>query len=302
MKARIAESQSDLFEVGVLSQTADVQSMALDQLATDPSGPPVVIVGGILAAERLGELRRLFSTLARARTTVIVVPPYADLDIGRYFETPVQLRVQRRAAESAAQVVDESVENAVGAEVKVRSDHVLETALGAGVVAVDGQGKPVLIRYQAFNTAGPVFFSTLQLLTYTALTDEGQRQSLLAELLSWTPAVSGESSQLPRRSSRPPKPATVNDGVLVPVALLLAAAAPQTEEQLRARADSLLGADLTADDVRGAVEELGRRGLIAPETRELADRGAVERFLEERGMHPYLRELATLLAAEEAST
>ena len=49
MKARVAETQSDLFEVGVLSQTADVQSMALDQLAADGDR-----LGGVLRELAVG--------------------------------------------------------------------------------------------------------------------------------------------------------------------------------------------------------------------------------------------------------
>lgn len=302
MKARIFEVQTDLFEVGVLSHTAEVQPVSVDGLLATPAGPPLVIVGGLLIAERLSDMRRLTSVLARARTAVIVVPPFADLDLGRYFETPVQLRVQRRAAESLACITDGAAEVVLGTGLKVRSDHVFDTALRGGVLAVDAQGKPVLIRYQGTNTAGPVFFSGLQLLTYTALTDEGQRQGLLAHLLSWTPTVPAEAMASSQRPSSPPKVDIVGDRVLVPVALLLAAGGLQTEDQFRTRALALLGADLTADDVRHALDELGRQGLVAAEGTGRSDRGALVRFLEQRGMHPYLRELTALLASEETTT
>lgn len=301
MKARVFEDQVDLFEVGVLSQTAEVLSVSIDHLTVNPAGDPVVIVGGILGAKRLGDIRRLSSVLARARTAVLVVPPFTDLNLGRYFETPVQLCVQRRAAESVARVVDGATEEAVDNELKVRSDHFFNTALGAGVLAVDAQSKPVLIRYQSTNTAGPVFFSALQLLTYTALTDEGQRQGLLAHLLSWMPRVAPGATESSPRPSSPPKADTVGDDALVPVALLLAADGPQSEDQLRWRAQALLGADLSADDVRHALEELGRQGLVAVQGTGPPNRGALARFLEQRGMHPYLRELEALLASEETT-
>ena len=299
MKARVLETQSDLFEVGVLSQTAEVLAVAADRLRADPAGLPVVIVGGHLAPERLSDIRGLSSVLGRAGTTVVVVPPFTDLDLGRYFETPVQLRVQRRSPEATARVVDSAAAGVLGAEVKVRSDHYFDTALGAGVVAVDAQGKPVLIRYQASNTSGPVFFSALQLLTYTALTDEGQRQGLLGHLLSWAPAPASEARASEPQSSPAPKSDSVTDDILVPVALLLAAGGSQAEDQLRARAGALLGTDLTAEDVRGALEELGRRGLVGSDG---AEQTALEGFLEQRGMHPYLRELADLLASERSET
>lgn len=299
MKARVVEAQSDLFEVGVLSQAAEVQVVAADRLRADPAGLPVVIVGGLLTPDRLSDMRRLSTALARAGTTVVVVPPFTDLDLGRYFETPVQLRAQRRGSEATARVVDTAAAAALGDEVKVRSDHFLDTALGAGVVAVDAQGKPVLIRYQASNASGPVYFSALQLLTYTALTDEGQRQGLLGHLLSWAPTRASEPRASAPQSSPESKAGSVTDGILVPVALLLAAGGSQAEDQLRARAQALLGTDLTVDDVRVALEELGRRGFLGLDG---ADKTALEGFLERRGMHPYLRELADLLASERSDT
>ncbi|MFJ8253769.1 hypothetical protein [Streptomyces sp. NPDC094466] len=302
MKARIVEAQADLFEVGVLSQTAEVESVPMDRLLADPSGPPLVVVGGLLNAEGLVDMRKLSSALAGAGVAVIVVPPFTDLDLGRYFETPVQLGARRRAADSVARITDGVLEEGLSEGVKVRSDHFFDTALGAGVLALDAQNKPVLLRYQATNTAGPVFFSALQLLTYTALTDEAHRQSLLGHLLSWTPAVTAEAREIARQRSNPPKAETVSEGVLVPVALLLAAGGPQTAELLRSRAGALLGVDLSAKDVGRALEELTRQGLAASGASAPSDREALVRFLEQRGMHPYLRELGALLASEETTT
>lgn len=301
MKARILEAQADLFEVGVLSQTAEVESVPMDRLLADPSGPPLVVVGGLLDAERLVDMRKLSSALARARVAVIVVPPFTDLDLGRYFETPVQLGVRRRTADSAARITDGALEEVLGGGVKVRSDHFFDTALGAGVLAVDARNKPVLLLYQATNTAGPVFFSALQLLTYTALTDEEHRQSLLGHLLSWTPSVTAEDREIALQQSSPPKAEAVGEGVLVPVALLLAAGGPQTAELLRSRARALLGVDLSANDVGRALEEFTRQGLAVSDASP-SDRGALVRFLEQHGMHPYLRELGALLASEETIT
>jgi hypothetical protein len=302
MRARVVEAQADLFEVGVLSHTAAVESVSIDSLLAEPSGPPLLLVGELLGGEWLADMRRLSAVLARARAAVIVVPPFNDQDLGRYFETPVQLGVRRRAAESVARVTEGALEEVLGSEVKVRSDHFFDTALGAGVLAVDNQGRPVLLRYQPTNTAGPVFFSSLQLLTYTALTDESQRQDLLAHLLSWIPAVSSEGTEPLQRPRGPSSAATVGDGVLLAVALLLAADSRQTADQMRTRAAALLGVELSAENVDHAIEELVREGLVAPNAPMQSDRGALVRFLEQRGMHPYLRELGALLASGEATT
>lgn len=302
MKARIVEAQADLFEVGVLSQSAELESVSMSRLLADPSGPPLVVVGGLLGAERLAEMRKLSSALARARVAVIVVPPFTDLDLGRYFETPVQLGVRRRTAESAARITDGALEESLGGEVKVRSDHFFDTALGAGVLAVDAQGKPVLLRYQATNTAGPVFFSTLQLLSYTALTDEAHRQGLIEHLLSRPSLVTADARESSWQPPSPPKVEAVGEGVLLPVALLLVAGGPQSAELLRSRVGALLGVDLSASDVSRALEELARPGHVGADSSRPSDGGALIRFLEQHGMHPYLRELRALLASEEAIT
>jgi len=158
MKARIVEAQADLFEIGVLSQTAEVESVSMDRLLADPSGPPLVVVGGLLlGAERLGDMRELSSALARSRVAVIVVPPFTDLDLGRYFETPVQLGVRRRAADSAARITDGALEEVLGGEVKVRSDHFFDTALGAGVLAVDAQASRPLHVLRLSALLGPAW-------------------------------------------------------------------------------------------------------------------------------------------------
>ena len=303
MKARVLQEQSDSFEIAVLSLTAEVQSVSVEQLLSAPPGPPLVVVGGLLTAKRLADMRKLSAVLSRAGTPVLVVPPFADIDLGRYFETPVQLLVQRRAAESTTRVVDAATAAVVGQVAKVRSDHFFTTALGAGVIAVDAQGKAVLIRYQASNTQGPVSFSTLQLLSYTALTDESQRQRLLAHLLSWLPAAASEPMAPVSDTGDGRKGGVIADSILVPIALLLAAGGVQTEGQLRARAHAHLGADLSADDVSRALDELGREGLIGLDSAERISVGAeaLDGFLERRGLHPYVRELEDLLAAAEAA-
>ena len=299
MKARVFEAQADLFEVGVLSQTADVQVVSADQLLTAPSGPPVVIVGGLLVAERLGDTRKLASVLGLAGTAVVLVPPFTDLDLGRYFETQVQLRAERRSAEVNGRIVDGAAALVLGKEVKVRSDHFFETALGAGVIAVDAQSKPVLIRYQSTNTSGPVFFSTLQLLTYTALTDEGQRQATLDYLFAWAPASASKPAvPLPPLGGEATAQA-VGESILVPMALLVAVGGLQPAERLRSRARALLGTDLSAAEVEAALAELGRQGHLPTEGAEGGSAAGLLAFLEHRGMHAYLRELADLLPAEE---
>ena len=200
-------------------------------------------------------------------------------------------------------LVDAAAAADIPDEAKIRSDHYFDTALGAGVIAVDVHGKAVLIRFQASNTQGTVFFSALQLLSYTALTNESQRQRLLAHLLSRRPAVASEPMAPMSDTGTDRKVSVVAESSLVPIALLLAAGCAQTEDQLRACARAHLGVDLSADDVSRALAELSREGLIEldPERPTSAGAETLIGFLERRGLHPYVRELEHLLGRGEAA-
>lgn len=298
MKTRVLREQADLFEVGVLSQTAEVDAVSMEDLLASPAGPSIVIVGRLLAAPKLAELRRLAVAASRAQAAIVLVPPFNDLDLGRYFETPVEVRAQRRVPSPEARILDQSAVGTLGRAVKIRSDHYLETALSAGVVAVDEQGKSVLTRFQATNASGPVFFSAVQLLTYTALTDEGQRQAVLAHLLSWTPDTQLKPSS--RGAPRPAQERTASSDAVVLVALLLAAGGVQSVEVLVRRAGTLLGSDLSASLATQALDALGAEGLLegAPgDWKAAPDR--LREYLERLGLHAYLRELQALIASEE---
>ena len=300
MKVRVLEEQSDLFEIGVLSQTAEIEAIALKDLFAAPAGSPVVFVGNILNSERLQDFRQFATAVGRAKVAVVVVPPFNDLDIGRYFDTPVQLRALRHSTEATARVIEGSAIEVLGEEIKIRSDHHFDTALGAGVVAVDQQGKPVLIRFQATNTSGPVFFSTLQLLTYTALTDEGQRQATLTHLLSWGPPATTETLAEPSPATREEKPESVGKDILIPVALLLSAGGLQATELISSRARALLGVDLSHVQVCRTFEEFEKQGILESEPdgwRIVPDR--LDGFVERLGLHAYARELTDLIATEE---
>lgn len=299
MKARVLKEQADLFEVGVLSQTAEISVLSMEDLLASPSGPPIVIVGRLLSAARLVEIRRFGVAAARAQAAIILVPPFNALELGPYFETPVKISAQRRAPSQLARIVDQSAMAVLGGAAKLRSDHYLETALGAGVIAVDDKGKPVLIRFHATNMSGPVFFSGLQLLTYTALTDEGQRQAALAYLLSWVPEAKTRPGTPSRVDALAAQPEVRADAV-VPIALLLAAGGVQPSEVLVRRASELLGTDISVALVNDALAALGAQGLLQGSSGDWTPTPIrLREYLERLGLHAYLRELQALLAMEE---
>ena len=183
MKVRIWQEQADLFEISVLEQTAEVSSTPMRELHSDVA-TPVVLIGKALASERLPDFRSLFDAIFKSGRTILVVPPFGDLDIGRYLDTPVGVRLLRRTPEATVRLVDTTLGLPPAMTLSVRSDHVIETALGAGLIATDGSGKPVALRYQPRNTSGAALLCTTQLLSYTALSNEEDRQALLAALLA----------------------------------------------------------------------------------------------------------------------
>src|SRR4029077_2432320 len=120
-----------------------------------------------------------------------------------------------------------------------------------------------------------------------------------SHLLLWALAVGSEPRKIAASDRVPAKSRTVVESILVPVALLVAAGGLQPEELLRARAQAHLGTQLSADNIQDALEELDRQGLVEQKGTGQTKSAALTSFLERRGLHPYVRELADLLASEE---
>jgi hypothetical protein len=150
-------------------------------------------------------------------------------------------------------IVDTETASAVGAQLTIRSDHCIETALSIGIIAVDAAGKPTLLRYQPSNRSGAIFLSTLQLLSYTALSNEQHRQALLSTVLAWRNETAGavETAAMTPATSAAPDRET-----LIPVLLAIAAGCPVDHARVQELAHTYLGAMLTPAEVQNALAYL----------------------------------------------
>ena len=292
MKVRIWQEQADLFEISVLEQTAEVSPATMQELLVDVA-TPVVLIGRALASERLPEVRSLFDAVFKSGRTIVIVPPYADLDIGRYLDTPVGVRLLRRPPDATVRVVDDNLRLHFDKALSVRSDHVIETALGAGLIATDGTGKPVALRYQPRNTSGAALVCTVQLLSYTALSTEEHRQALLvALLLSRADSAAKDVTLTPDVG-----PETVEQGHLATMLVALSAAGSVDPSRLRDVAETYLQLSLDAETTEHILRHLEAEGILTrgSEGERCVSGGALKSALDDLGLHACARELQEIV-------
>lgn len=291
MKVRIWQEQADLFEISVLEQTAEVSPALMRELHSDLASP-VVLIGKALAAERLAEVRSLFDSIFRSGRTILIVPPFGDLDIGRYLDTPVGVRLLRRTPDATVRLVDTTLGLPSARALSVRSDHVIETALGAGLMATDGSGKPVALRYQPRNTSGIAILCTTQLLSYTALSSEEDRQALLAALLA---RRGGDVVETATASGSDTVP--VDAGHVATMLVALAAARRVDPTCLRMVAEKFLQLSLDAETVEHVLGHLEAEGILTrgSEGERRVQEEMLEGALDDLGLHACARELQEIV-------
>lgn len=291
MKVRIWQEQADLFEISVLEQTVEVSPAPMRELQSDVA-IQVVLIGKALVSERLAEIRSLFEAIFKSGRTILVVPPFGDLDVGRYLDTPVGVRFLRRTPDATVRLVDTALGLPPARALSVRSDHVIETALGAGLIATDGSGKPVALRYQPRNTSGAAILCTTQLLSYTALSNEEDRQALLAVLVA-------------HRGGDLVEAATTSVGDVVPIdaghvaTMLVALAAERNVDPTRLRmvAKTFLQLSLDAETVERVLEHLEAEGILTrgSEGERRVQKEMLEGALDDLGLHACARDLQEIV-------
>jgi len=294
MKVRIWQEQSDLFEISVLEQTAEVSPATMQELCAD-AATPVVLMGRALSSERLADFRSLFEAVFRSRRIIVVVPPFGDLDIGRYLDTPVGVRLLRRSPDVAVRVVDTNLGLNLGSPLSVRSDHVIETALGAGLIATDGAGKPVALRYQPRNTSGAAVLCTVQLLSYTALSSEEDRQILLAALLTSRAGDAVEAGKVVAGNALPVDPAHV-----ATILVALAAARSAEPTRLRTVAEKFLQLSLDNETTEHILGYLEAEGVLTRGSKgeRRVRKDALQSALDDLGLHACARELQEIIQGQ----
>jgi hypothetical protein len=290
MKVRVWKEQLESFEMSVLEQCAQLVPSQLEEMASQEVDMPVVLLGRALVQGREQLIRKLIAGVYRSTTAMLLVPPFGDLDLHRYLDTRESIRVVRRSPDSTLRLITSDWQTNLGADLAIRSDQFLETSLVAGLLGVDSSSKPVLLRYQPRNTAGAVFLSTAQLLSYTALSVEKDREALLLAILSWTTLVHGRPETSPLATPAPGQ-ATKEEVT----AVLLAVAAAQTLDVsiLQAFLENLFGTSPSPERLVICLEYLASEGIsvVAADGSATVVEIQLHRALEALDLHAYAREL-----------
>lgn len=289
MRVRILKDQAELFEITVLEQSVELVPSELSDLAGSDWSLPAVLVGRAFTSGQEENMRALASAMYRSRGTMLVVPPFGAASLDRFLDIPATVRVVRRATESALRLVHSEWKH-LGPELTIKSDHVLDTTLAAGLVAVDGAGKPIVVRYQPRNTAGALFVSTAQLLSYTALSIERDREALLRAILTWrqtdTESSDGSATNLEAQSP--------SHEALATVVLALDASERLDIPTLQFTAEHYLDSLLSVDQLSQTLEFLAVQGVVAPigasEHIEV-NKAKLHQLIEKLGLDAYAREL-----------
>jgi hypothetical protein len=295
MNIRVLRNQTDLFEMSVLEQNGTLHPGDLEELMVEESTEPLVLVGKCMIADLASQIRKLVQKVFRSNRTMIISPPFGDTDIGKYFDSPGSLRFLRRSPDSICKVTAEEWRRKLGSDLRIRSDHMIETSLSAGIQCVDSENKPVLLRYQPTNTTGAVFISALQLLSYTALTKEDDRQALIKEILSWKNEAFTADRSIATQEEKDLAP---NRDELVTVLLALDASGKPDLEAIQKIATKYLGVAPSVERISAILKYLKSENVIIPHKTEnnmIVSRQDLNRAIENLGVHAYARELRALV-------
>ena len=288
MKILILDIQKDLFESSVLEQSAEIQFVSVDE-ALKVKGVPCVLLGSKGIDDFTGTVRKLARANYQNGTGLIIINPPIDTDIGNAVDAPVSITVKKRKASSFCKP---SGFDGLDGESKfeIWSDGTIESSLRSGVMGVDDNKGTVLLKYQPKNTSGAVFITTLKLLSYSGMTNETVRESLLKLLLIWEnkqPFVNEESTE--------DMPAS-DESVLHAVAILSFSFGSKDPDKISASMSRFFTLNTDSDDVRKVIDQLSTNLHTTKEnwTSKLED------YIDQAGHYSYTREIKEILEDEEA--
>jgi hypothetical protein len=292
MKTLILDIQKDLFESSVLEQSAEIQFVSVDE-ALGIKGIPCVLLGSKRIDDFTGTVRKLVRASYQNGTGLIIINPPADTDIGNAIDAPVSIIVKKRKASSFCKPFGF---DGLGGESKyeIWSDGTIESSLSSGVMGVDDNKGTVLLRFQPKSTSGAVFITTLKLLSYSGMTNETDRESLLKLLLTWENKQSFINEEPTEDAAAP------DESVLHAVAILSFSYGSKDPDKIAAAMSRFFTLNTDADVVRQAVEQL----LIKLNATDLKDTGEnwipkLEGYIDQAGLYSYAREIKEILEEEE---
>jgi len=288
MKTLILDIQKDLFESSVLEQSAEIQFVSVDEVL-GVKGVPCVLLGSKGIDDFTGTVRKLARANYQNGTGLIIINPPIDTDIGNAVDAPVSITVKKRKASSFCKP---SGFDGLDGESKyeIWSDGTIESSLSSGVMGVDDNKGTVLLKYQPKNTSGAVFITTLKLLSYSGMTNEADRESLLKLLLMWENKQSFVNEE-------PTEDVTASDeSVLHAVAILSFSYDSKDPDKISAAMSRFFTLNTDVDAVRQVLEQLSINLNATKEnwTSKLED------YIDQAGHYSYAREIKEILEDEEA--
>jgi hypothetical protein len=299
MRVRVWSEQLESFEMSVLEQCAQLVPSQLEDMESQGVDLPIVLLGRALVQGREQVLRKLIAAVYRSSTFMLLVQPFGDLDLHKYLDTRESIRIVRRPPDSTLKLITADWQAKLGPDLKIRSDQFLETTLLAGLLGVDSASQPVLLRYQPRNTAGAVFLSTCQLLSYTALSVETDRETLLSAILNWT-NPRRDTFEISRKPDLHAGNATREE--VTAVILALAAARTVDAAQLVSFLQRIFGSAPSLERIAIGLEYLAGEGVTVAgqdgQQRSINDT-QLQRTLEALDLHAYARELGEMVKAAQ---
>jgi hypothetical protein len=292
MKTLILDIQKDLFESSVLEQSAEIQFVSVDE-ALGIKGIPCVLLGSKRIDDFTGTVRKLVRASYQNGTGLIIINPPADTDIGNAVDAPVSIIVKKRRASSFCKP---SGFDGLDGESKyeIWSDGTIESSLSSGVMGVDDNKGTVLLKYQPKNTSGAVFITTLKLLSYSGMTNETDKESLLKLLLAWENKQSFINEEPTEDVTAP------DESVLHAVAILSLSYGSKDPDKIAAAMSRFFTLNTDADAVRKALDQLSTH-LNATDLKETGENWMpkLEGYIDQAGYYSYAREIKEILEEEE---
>jgi hypothetical protein len=288
MKTLILDIQKDLFESSVLEQSAEIQFVSVDE-ALGVKGVPCVLLGSKGIDDFTDTVRKLARANYQSGTGLIIINPPIDTDIGNAVDAPVSITVKKRKASSFCKPLGF---DGLDGESKheIWSDGTIESSLSSGVMGVDDNKGTVLLKYQPKNTSGAVFITTLKLLSYSGMTNETDRESLLKLLLIWENKQSFVNEE-------PTEDVTASDeSVLHAVAILSFSYGSKDPDKISAAMSRFFTLNTDADAVRQVLEQLS----INLNATKKNWTSKLEDYIDQAGHYSYAREIKEILEDEEA--
>ncbi len=288
MKTLILDIQKDLFESSVLEQSAEIQFVSVDE-PLGMKGVPCVLLGSKGIDDFTGTVRKLARTNYQNGTGLLIINPPTDTDIGNAVDASVSITVKKRRASSFCKP---SGFDGLDGESKyeIWSDGTIESSLSSGVMAVDDNKGTVLLKYQPKNTSGAVFITTLKLLSYSGMTNETDRESLLRSLLTW------ENKQSFINEEPTEDAAAQDESILHAVAILAFSYGSKSPDKISAAMSRFFTLNVDSDAVEKAIDQLSTDLNASKEnwTSKLED------YIDQAGHYSYAREIKEILEDEEA--